>query len=245
LFFGGSFTFGEGVAAGETLPCAFQALSAGEFRAYNYGKSAFGPGQLYWILKTGEFMDSGIQPEGIAVYSFISDHVPRTVGELSKITSGGLYMDYPYFKLDEVDGSLDPFYLSDNPEMKSWLGGIRTLRALYPTARYFLSHLELPLLSREEAIQVTAEVIIEASRMYAARYDGDFFVVIWPRDRLDPESQAAFIALLQEAGITVLDVPPLPGGQSAQLHEKDPHPSAAEYRWVAEQLWQAVGSGRE
>jgi hypothetical protein len=54
-FFGDSFTFGEGVNDGQTMPQAFADLTDHRLRVLNFGFSGYGPGQVLRALETGIF----------------------------------------------------------------------------------------------------------------------------------------------------------------------------------------------
>ena len=238
MFFGGSFTFGQGITDEQTVPCIFQALSGGEYQAYNFGKNGYGAGQMFVLLRDGEFFGPDMQPRGIAVYDFIEDHVWRTVGEVGKLTNESLpWMEFPLFKTDPETGELRTYKIADQPGVHKALRGVQVVRLLSPTARFFLSRLHLPLAPQDEAIRIMAAVVGESKRMYEARFSGEFFVILWPRVGLDPAAEKAFAALLEAEGVRVVDVPELPAGVTASIHPRDDHPSIEEYRWVAEYFY--------
>lgn len=241
IFFGGSFTFGQGLTDEQTLPCAFQELSGGEYRAYNYGQNGYGTGQMYWLLKGDEFFDEEMPAEGLAVYSFIGDHVSRSVGELGKLTYERLpWLDFPLFRFDPDTDELEPFFVAEHPAMSRALRSIRTLRLLSPTARFLFSRIDAPLVPDQEGVRIIAEIIVQSRDLYRGRFSGEFIVVLWPRVGLEMEEEQVFVSLLEDAGIMVLDVPELPDGIPAQIHEQDLHPSPEEVRWVAEYLFRTV-----
>src|SRR5690606_320602 len=70
LFFGCSYTFGEGVNDGETLPNQF-ALRAPDTAVYNYAFSGYGPHHMLARLESMDIRGEVPEPEAAAVYLFI------------------------------------------------------------------------------------------------------------------------------------------------------------------------------
>jgi len=80
LFFGGSYTFGEGVGDEEAMPYRVGLLSNGRYRVYNFGFHAYGPHQMLAALEHG--LVSHIiecQPRYI-IYLGMVAHVARSAG---------------------------------------------------------------------------------------------------------------------------------------------------------------------
>lgn len=53
MFFGGSFTYCDGVEDYETLPYLFQEISQGQYQAYKFGFSDYGAYHTLLILESG------------------------------------------------------------------------------------------------------------------------------------------------------------------------------------------------
>jgi hypothetical protein len=82
LFFGCSFTFGEGVEDKETLPCQFQTLNP-KFKAYNFGFMGYGPQQTYLRLKDSSWSAGINNANATLIYTYIDRHVQRLIGSYS------------------------------------------------------------------------------------------------------------------------------------------------------------------
>jgi hypothetical protein len=82
LFFGDSFTYGEGVKGDETLPSHVASL-APEYVPYNYGFSGMGPFDVLARLETVDFSQEVPQTRGIVLYTFLDLHIQRTSGGMS------------------------------------------------------------------------------------------------------------------------------------------------------------------
>lgn len=82
LFFGGSFTFGEGVNDDETMPEQVAIRAPEPVRVYNFGFPGYGPHQMLSALEHG-LVDRvvGNCSDGLAaIYQAIPDHVKRAAG---------------------------------------------------------------------------------------------------------------------------------------------------------------------
>ena len=78
LFFGDSFTIGEGVNDNETLPFYLNEALGAKFRVYNFGFHGYGPHQALALLKSDAIKDK-LSP-CIKIHSFIEilpDHIKR------------------------------------------------------------------------------------------------------------------------------------------------------------------------
>lgn len=94
LFFGGSFTFGEGVNDDETLPYRLGMLSDGHYRVYNFGVAGYGPHQMLSALEHGivaQVVTDDDSPK-IAIYQAIPDHIQRAAGLVAWDKDGPRYI---------------------------------------------------------------------------------------------------------------------------------------------------------
>jgi hypothetical protein len=77
LFFGCSFTFGEGVNDNETMPYVVGTLTDGEYSIYNFGASGYGAQQMLAAIDHGLVNSSIKEIPKYAIYFAIPDHVRR------------------------------------------------------------------------------------------------------------------------------------------------------------------------
>ncbi len=78
VFFGDSFTFGEGLNDADTLPQAFADLLGRKLRVLNLGFSGYGPPQFLAELQTGSFDGViGAQPR-LFIFMTMAEHAERT-----------------------------------------------------------------------------------------------------------------------------------------------------------------------
>ncbi len=78
LFFGGSFTFGEGVEDAEAMP--FQVGRMSGWRVLNLGVNGYGPHHMLAALDFGRVEEVVDCEPRYAVYQTVNDHVARAIG---------------------------------------------------------------------------------------------------------------------------------------------------------------------
>ena len=93
VFFGGSFTFGEGVANDETLPSVV-GRKAPDWHVTNYGFPGHAAGQMLLRLQDETLLNNISDKEVIVVYIFIPGHVARVIGSMRVSTTWG--RNFPY-----------------------------------------------------------------------------------------------------------------------------------------------------
>jgi hypothetical protein len=173
LFFGDSFTFGEGVNDNETLPYYVGELAT-EYKPYNYGLSGYGPQQMLAKLQSGDLSDEVLEPDGMAIYVFIDAHVERALGSMYVHNAWGDQM--PFYRLNGQDNLVrDGNFTTGRP----------LVSALYATlARSEIAHyynVNIPPRLMDHHYGFTARVIAEARDEFRARFNSDeFYVVIYP-----------------------------------------------------------------
>ena len=92
LFFGCSYTFGEGLADTSTLPFYFNRFEDQKYRVINYGFHGYGPHQMLANVENRVAADlQGCGGEKIAIYSFASFHIERTAGRATWDQDGPRY----------------------------------------------------------------------------------------------------------------------------------------------------------
>ncbi len=227
LFFGGSFTFGEGVEQNETLPFYVSELSP-DYKAYNYGFLGYGPQQMLAKLQSDDFASQIDESNGILIYTFLDHHVNRAVGtaRIYRFAFGGDYLNYVL----QEDGTLvlDGTFTTGRPVASR----LYRLFGKSRIVRYF--KLDFPPIT-EKHIQTTAKIIEEARDAFIQKFpDGKFYVLFFPNrsnqygPRLAPYLQTAGIEILDYANaIPEYDEMWIPG---------DGHPTPQTYRLIAEML---------
>ena len=80
LFFGGSVTFGEGVADDQSMPYQLGALTGHRYRVYNFGFHGYGPHQMLAALEGGRVAEIARCRPSHVIYQAIIPHVERAAG---------------------------------------------------------------------------------------------------------------------------------------------------------------------
>jgi len=173
IFFGDSFTFGEGLNDTETLPYRVGAIGGGRFVVYNFGFHGYGPHQMLSALEHGRVASILKCRPTHVIYSAIRDHVARVV---ALNTWGG---HDPRYRL-EPGGSVryDGHFDGDKPPVRSRLGA-RVHKQLGKSALY------LWITSRrrrvtEQDLELFVGIVAQARRIVESSYPGCVFeILLW------------------------------------------------------------------
>lgn len=227
LFFGGSFAFGEGLRDDETVAVQFGNRRP-EFRPYNVGFSGYGPQQMCVQLGQADFVDSITESKGILIYTFIDDHINRAIGAMDVINNGG--QDFPYYAIEQEQAVHRGAFARARPYttlLYTILGKSRAVRAL---------NIRLPLRRTDEHFERTAQIIIEANRVFNNRYPAsEFYVMIFP----GAEEGIRIASMLENAGLGILNYSNLFSthqNETDALFYEDGHPTARACAIIAEEL---------
>ena len=101
MFFGCSFTFGEGLEDNETVPYEVAALTK-DFMPYNFGFHGDGPFDMLAKVENYPLNKWVKEGSGKMVYMFLDGHVQRVLGSMRVMSWNE---DRPYYKLSK-DGKL-------------------------------------------------------------------------------------------------------------------------------------------
>lgn len=224
LFFGGSFTFGDGLADDETLPAAF-GRAAPTYFPYNYGMSGYGPQQMLAQLQFLDLPAQVNQSRGVAVYTFICPHVNRAIGSMDVSNQWGASM--PYYTLEDDVLVRRGDFVSGRPVLATIYG----ILGMSETVKYF--KLRIPRLT-DRHYQLTARIIAEADHEFGRQFgSSQFYVLLYPgtegcADQLIPH--------LKSMGLHYLDYSSLFARRQAGLWQPDGHPLPKAQQIVAENL---------
>ena len=221
LFFGGSFTFGEGVEDEETLPAVLAEALTGKARVLNAGFHGYGPHQMLRALELGRY--DPLAPDGVVhvVYQGLSGHVGRVAGRATWDIGGPRYEvvggDVRY------TGPFRPWLSARFASVLNRFGPTRDLRASW--LRAGPDDVE-----RDRALFV--EVVVRSAEIVRERWGAAFTVVYWD------EPGADLAERLRARGVAVIEVSDLLGGRARvpYLLPMDLHPNAKGHRAIGEAL---------
>ncbi len=184
LFFGCSYTFGEGVEDDEALPYRTGVLLDGRYRPYNFAFGGYGPHHMLASIEHGRVETRVKEPPRFAVYWAISSHVGRAAGPKPWDPRG------PRYVLQQ-DGSVrfDGQYDDPRPE-KPLSFAERCDRSLRRGLRK--SHLLRTVVDRRvetaEDYALWVGIVAESQRRLQERYPGlEFHVILWDCRHVDWE----------------------------------------------------------
>jgi hypothetical protein len=226
LFFGCSMTFGLGVNDNETMPF-YVAQYASHYQPYNYGVSGYGPHYMLAQLQRGELTKEIPEHQGIAIYTFIDDHIGRAIGDMRDYNNWEQHA--PFYTLDAHDKLVrQGDFTSGRPLLSFlyWVMGKSQILQYY--------NVTFPPRIREEHIRLTARMIAEASTAFHQQFpSAEFYVLLYPGARRGKD----IIPYLVEAGVKYLDYASLIAWPHPELTQADGgHPTAQGHKMVAAQL---------
>ncbi len=230
VFFGDSYTFGEGVNDDETLPNQVARLRP-DVAIYNYAFSGYGPNHMLARLESMNTRAEVPEPRVVGVYVFIPNHVRRVIGAFSVISWS---RHSPYYVLGE-DGlptRLGSFQ-GERPQLTGWYDYFKGDHVLQ------YARIDFPpcLSARHHA--VTEAIIAQASERFSAQFDGgEFYVVLYPNSPEDEFPARETGKRLSARGLRVLDYTDLlPAPAEAHFYlPYDSHPRPSAHALVAARL---------
>ena len=184
LFFGCSYTMGDGVEDHETLPYMTGLLTHGRYAIYNFGFHGYGPQQMLAALETGRVQHIVTVPPRYVIYQAIPYHMERVVGLMTWFPHAPLYRRtdsgrvIPRGHLDTVidEGrysQLERFWRKQGP----WGETIsKTLK------RSFIYDKLVPPLRNltSEDVRLFLAIVLQAKDEAARQYpEAEFHVLLW------------------------------------------------------------------
>ena len=225
LFFGGSFTFGEGVRSEQTLPSYFSKQNQ-EHCAYNYGFRGYGPQQMLEQLKEINISTNHIS-EGIAIYTAIDLHPNRAIGSMRVTASTRKW--FPYYDFDQKNVF---------SRFGSFENGRPALQSLYDILNRSnflkLIKFDLPLAQNERTRDIFSAFLINAQKIYLRKFPkGKFIVVTYPGSQI----LNTMYSSKAKKELTILDMSKLFAFPSKEYTiEHDGHPRSVAHQVVAQEI---------
>jgi hypothetical protein len=227
IFFGCSFTFGEGVQDGETIP-AQAALGLAGHQPHNYGFHGHGTSHMLRKMQSQTLQHEVSEKEGALVYLFLDFHISRVIGSMRWVAGSGKL--HPYYDLNARGHVADEgSFVQGRPFLQ------RVYERFSKSALLGLFGVDFPPVIADRHIHLTARIIGEARDHYREQFPlGEFYVVIYPSslhgDKLVRE--------LKDRDIKILDYSKLFDRHDPKyiLAAEDHHPNALAYELVGRRL---------
>lgn len=223
LFFGCSFTFGDGLNDNQTLPYFFQS-SHRQYKSYNYAFNSYTTTHMLAHLNRPDFLQEVKEKEGIAFYIFYNGHLERNIPSLSWGRSwDGNYLVYNKNSLEKTG------IIKQKETMKYWL-----FKAVKEMAFMNLFQINYPLKITNQHLEKTADIIEEAYHIYTQKFgNNNFVVLVYPGSKLPLLVQQRLnmlnIQILNYADLFTLQ-------QSEYWIKEDGHPNEKANQRVAQEL---------
>ncbi len=238
LFFGGSFTFGEGVNDTEAMPYIVGAGSNDRYRVFNFGYRGYGSHQMLSALEHGTVDDVvGECQVRYVFYQAVRAHIKRSAGVRPMLAD----RHGPRYRLPDngelfYDGRFDE--VSTAPEDMI----IRRSTAYELLSRsYLLKEIHRGTVVQSENIALLASIGDASRSIVENRWpDAEFHVILW-NDRFDPKGKWLEWSLEdgQFAIHRIGDIIPDYLGDKGryQIHkEYDSHPNAVAQEQIADYI---------
>ncbi len=233
LFFGDSFTFGEGVMDHEAMPYVVGELS--KYKILNYGFPGYGPHQMLSAIEHGMLDRTVDCKPAYAIYQAYVD-VARAAGYDSWDKHGPKYV-----VSDEglkYDGHFDDVKaVGYREKLRGKLEA--QVEKSYVYKRYFENRSRI----RDQDVDRFVEIVDTSRRKLVERYPGlQFHVILWPADRMDSTYKKTYEvarARLHDRGINlhyVTDILPDWSTNMSRyiLSDYDQHPNAFAHAQIAQ-----------
>lgn len=241
LFFGCSFTFGEGLSDYATIPYEFNVLTQEYYRVLNFGFHGYGPHHMLANIQNRVVTDlTDPTGERIGIYTFIPDHVKRAAGKTPWGRSG------PKYGL--VDGELK--YLGNfNYQSPEYRGASNTMRRIMTALMKSRMFFKLFISGDTTKADIdTTVAIISESRKLLADTGTPFYMIIWDFNHIGygfstAEDFEYFISELRNEEIPLIllsDVIDADKLQDYVIHPLDTHPNGQANQKIARALFDFV-----
>lgn len=238
LFFGCSFTFGDGLMDNETLPYQVGDQSGGRYRTFNFGFQGYSPAQMLTVIEHGMVSQVVDTTPQYAFYVAIPTHVWRVAGRVA-------WADHTPRYVMDADGNVHQAGNFENRKsLALQLGLNRHISGqLNKSAMWrFLSMRNAPINNND--IRLYFGVVHRAQELLVAQYPNiQFRVILYPAmiGEADRPTYEKLRDGFQQRGIPVdLVEDILPDYKRDRskyiLSSRDPHPSALANRLLAKYI---------
>ncbi|GAB3773426.1 hypothetical protein GCM10028818_14950 [Spirosoma horti] len=218
LFLGCSFTYGESVSDSNTIPYYFGQATG--FRPYNYGVSGYSPAHMIALQQSVNMRNQIAEKDGIAIYTYIEDHLARVAPSTKWIYNSNGYWPYVNPKTVAVEGT----YGQKHPITLQLING------MYKSNIVNLFNINFPRRYSTEQYEQFVTIVKKSEQLYRNQFGNDnFYVVIFPAYPMAPELRQLF----QQAQLKVIDYSTL---LSWKTTFDGMHPDGDAYKRVAEKL---------
>jgi hypothetical protein len=238
LFFGDSFTFGQGLEDQQTLPFQVHEKSMQRYRTYNFGVNGYGAHQMLSALQDGLVHDV-VQCERSQVshvfYQGITEHARRSAGRLWWESRG------PRYVLTEDGGVRREGDFEDHEDYAEDRTFVQILGTqIFKSMIYqAIAQGRYVRMYSRDMIDLYLGIIDEARSVVRADFpSAEFHVLLWDEDNLDNRTIRQGLRDRDIAVHLMSDILPRyePDdlNQVYRIHERDSHPNALANELIAQ-----------
>lgn len=232
VFFGCSFTFGDGVNDDETLPSQVVEKTGGRYRAVNFGIGGSGAHQVLAQLESGLVDAKSDCTPTRALYSAIPHHVYRAAGKPPKYNFGPRYVresDGRVVRSGRIEDARGQSLIEQSPLLSQLL-----------KSHIYQQILDWPRVTPADVATYVA-IVQAADQLFRRQFPGaSFEVLLW--DDVPYGETALYEQVREElrrGGLQVYLVPEILQGYREdrsryQLSPRDRHPNALAYAGLAD-----------
>lgn len=172
LFFGCSFTFGEGLQDDETLPYQTGIQSGGSYKIYNFGFHGYGPNQMLAAIESGRVRQLVNETPRYAIYQMITEHATRVAGRIHYSKHS------PRYELDS-DGTARLRGRFDDPQLRPSAFQAALEAQLSKSAIYRIINSLEPRIT-EDDVRLLLATVRRSRDLLVEEYPGiEFHVILW------------------------------------------------------------------
>lgn len=228
VFFGGSYTFGEGVADDETLPARTGLLLGGRFAICNFALHGYGPHQMLAALEHDLVAARLEHAPAYGIYQLLPAHIERSAGPASWDSWG------PRYHVDDrgrvtFQGS---FAETRQQPANSLLDRLSSLAGKSKIAQRVA-----PVIGARRETRLFLAIVGAARDRFESSYPGsEFHVLFWDTGRRAPELHAALLERGHRVHLVSTVLPQDGRPPDFWKIPGDGHPSAAAYDVIARYL---------
>jgi hypothetical protein len=249
LFFGCSFTIGEGVADNEAMPYLAGLLTHGRYAVYNFGFHGYGPQQMLAALETSLTESIVTVPPKYIIYQAIPYHIERAAGLMTWFPHAPRYRSTHGGRVT-AQGNFDtvPDESRYSRMERFWRARGAVGHAVSTTLRksFLYNRLVSPFRSLSlEDVQLFIDIVAQSRDVAMTKHPtAEFHVILWDnmfrqRDfqRFLPPVLAAFQDRQIRVHLMSEIMPDYEGSvpnMRYELHPQDSHPNALTHRVIAE-----------
>jgi len=228
LFFGCSYTFGDGVNDEETMPYLVGLKTNAKYRVYNFGWPGYGPHQMLAAIEHGMVSDIVECEPAYVIFTAIVDHTFRCAGRAIWDCHGPKYV---------VDGRGEVVYQGHFDDGRGFENAIARRAKLQLRKSHLISRFFLKSINKDD-VRLMVAIIDAAKKAIKADYPQcEFHVMMW--DKKDMWISDKILSGLKDKGIEahlVSEILPdyFDKPVKYQLSEIDDHPNQLAYELLAE-----------